>query len=36
VRKLSDEDMKALDDLKLEGDEGRTVNPSEGWGVELY
>jgi len=35
VRKLSEEDVKALDDLKL-GEEGRTVNPSEGWGVTLF
>jgi glycerol 2-dehydrogenase (NADP+) len=36
VRKLSDADFKALDALKLEGDEGRTVNPSKTWGVALY
>jgi glycerol 2-dehydrogenase (NADP+) len=36
VRKLSEEDFQALNDLKLEGDEGRTVNPSEEWGATLY
>jgi glycerol 2-dehydrogenase (NADP+) len=36
VKKLSEEDFQALNDLKLGGDEGRTVNPSKEWGVALY
>lgn len=36
VQKLSVEDMKALDSLAIANDEGRTINPSDGWGISLY
>lgn len=36
VRKLSDEDMKALDDLEIANGEGRTIDFTEAWGVPLY
>ena len=36
VRKLSDEDMKALDDMALPNGEGRTVDFTDAWGVPLF
>lgn len=36
VRKLSDEDMKALDALEIPNDKGRTVNMSSNWGIHLF
>jgi diketogulonate reductase-like aldo/keto reductase len=36
IRKLSDEDMKALDALAQPGDSGRTVDFREEWGVPLF
>nr|OQO28691.1 hypothetical protein B0A51_05732 [Rachicladosporium sp. CCFEE 5018] len=36
VRKLSDEDVKALDGLAQPGDSGRTVDFREKWGVDLF
>ncbi|WPH02212.1 Hypothetical protein R9X50_00506700 [Acrodontium crateriforme] len=36
VRRLSVEDMRALDSLAIPNEEGRTINPSEGWGISLF
>jgi glycerol 2-dehydrogenase (NADP+) len=36
IRKLSDEDTKALDALALPGDQGRTVDFTEEWGIPLF
>lgn len=36
VRKLPAEDVKKLDSLKQEGDQGRTVDFGKKWGVTLY
>ena len=36
VVRLSDEDMKTLDGLELEGTEGRTIDFSEQVGVKLF
>ncbi|KAK5127513.1 hypothetical protein LTR85_006852 [Meristemomyces frigidus] len=36
IRKLSDKDVKALDDLALPNEEGRTVDPSAEWDLPLY
>ena len=36
VRRLSDEDMKALDDLEIPNGGGRTIDYSEAWGVPLF
>ena len=36
VRKLSDEDMKALDDLEIPNGEGRTIDFTEAWGIKLW
>lgn len=36
VRRLSDEDMKALDDLEIPNGEGRTIDFIEAWGVKLW
>ncbi|KAK4549878.1 hypothetical protein LTR36_005179 [Oleoguttula mirabilis] len=36
IHQLSDEDMKALNDLALPNGEGRTVDPGDGWGVSLF
>jgi len=36
IKKLSDEDMKALNDMALPNEEGRTVNMSENWDVTLF
>lgn len=36
IRKLSVEDMNALDGMAMEGDSGRTVDPREGWGMPLF
>ena len=36
VRKLSEEDMKALDNLEIPDGKGRTINFSETWGVPLF
>lgn len=36
VRKLSDEDMKALDELEIPNGEGRTVGGQRGWGVNMF
>lgn len=36
IRKLSEEDTKAIDALARPGTEGRTVDFSEDWGVPLY
>lgn len=36
IRKLSAEDMKALDDMALPNDSGRTVDPREGWDIPMF
>ncbi|KAI9049385.1 hypothetical protein LZ554_006419 [Drepanopeziza brunnea f. sp. 'monogermtubi'] len=36
IRKLSDEDVEALDSLALPNGGGRTVDFSEAWGVKLF
>jgi diketogulonate reductase-like aldo/keto reductase len=36
IRKLSAEDMKALDSLAIPEDKGRTVNLPESWGVPVF
>lgn len=36
VRKLSDEDMKALNDLEIPNGEGRTIDFTEEWGIKLW
>ncbi|ETN41004.1 uncharacterized protein HMPREF1541_02936 [Cyphellophora europaea CBS 101466] len=36
VRKLSDEDMKALDDLEIPDGAGRTIDFTEEWGIKLW
>ncbi|KAK5171079.1 uncharacterized protein LTR77_004223 [Saxophila tyrrhenica] len=36
VRRLSDEDMRALDGLEIEDGKGRTIDFTEAWGVPLY
>lgn len=36
VQKLSDEDMKALDDLEVPNGKGRSIDFTDEWGVELY
>jgi diketogulonate reductase-like aldo/keto reductase len=36
IQKLSDEDMEALDAMAQPGDKGRTVDPSEEWGIPLF
>ncbi len=36
VRKLSDEDTKALDGLEIANGEGRTIDFTEAWGVPLF
>ncbi|TKA67780.1 hypothetical protein B0A55_06863 [Friedmanniomyces simplex] len=36
IRKLSEEDMEALDGLAVPNGEGRTVNFTEAWGVPLF
>jgi glycerol 2-dehydrogenase (NADP+) len=36
VRKLSDEDMQALNDLEIPNGEGRTIDFTEEWGVKLW
>ena len=36
VRALGDEDIKALDALAKPGDEGRTIDSREDWGVALF
>jgi len=36
IRKLSAEDMKALDDMAIPGETGRTVDPREGWGIPMF
>lgn len=36
VRKLSSEDMKALDDLEIPDGQGRTIGTTKPWGVNLF
>ena len=36
VRKLSEEDMKALNDMALPDEKGRTVDFADAWGVPLF
>ncbi len=36
IKKLSDEDMKAIDSLAIPGGEGRTVDFTESWGIPLF
>ena len=36
IRRLSDEDKKALDDLEKPNGEGRTIDFTEAWGVKLW
>ena len=36
IRRLTDEDNKALDDLEIPNGKGRTIQFSEAWGVKLY
>jgi diketogulonate reductase-like aldo/keto reductase len=36
VRKLPDEDMKALDALALPDGKGRTIDFTEDWGIPLF
>ena len=36
IRRLSDEDMKTLDDLAIPDSKGRTIDFTEEWGVKLY
>ena len=36
IRKLSEEDTKAIDALALPGSEGRTIDFTEAWGVPLF
>ncbi|KAF2160359.1 hypothetical protein M409DRAFT_60056 [Zasmidium cellare ATCC 36951] len=36
IRKLSDEDFEALNEMALPHDEGRTVDHREVWGVPMY
>lgn len=36
VRRLSDEDMKTLDDLEVPDGQGRSIDFTEAWGVKLW
>ena len=36
VRKLSEEDMKALNDLEIPDGQGRTIDFSDSWGIPLF
>lgn len=36
IRRLSDEDNKALDDLEVPNNEGRSIEFSDAWGVKLW
>ncbi len=36
IRKLSDEDMKALDDLERPDGTGRSIDFRKEWGVDLW
>ena len=36
VRRLSDKDQKALDDLEIPNRQGRTIDFTEEWGVALW
>lgn len=36
VRRLSDEDNKALDDLQRPGESGRSIDFTKKWGVKLW
>lgn len=36
IRKLSDDDMKAVDDLAIPDNEGRTIDFTDEWGAKLY
>lgn len=36
IRKLSDEDTKEIDALAQPGDQGRTVDVREAWGIPLF
>jgi glycerol 2-dehydrogenase (NADP+) len=36
VKKLSDEDMRKIDGLAKPGEEGRTTDPSGGWGMDFF
>lgn len=36
VRKLSDEDMKTLNDLEVPNGQGRSIDFTEAWGVKLW
>lgn len=36
IRRLSDEDKKALDDLEIPNGKGRSIDFTEEWGVKLY
>ncbi len=36
VKKLPEEDFDALSNLKLKGDEGRTIDYSENWDVKFF
>jgi diketogulonate reductase-like aldo/keto reductase len=36
IKKLSDADTKAIDDLALPGTEGRTIDFTEAWAVPLF
>ena len=36
IQKLSEEDKKALDDLGIPNDEGRSIDFVDAWGVKLW
>ena len=36
IRRLSEEDMKALNDLEVPDGEGRTIDWTEAWGIKLW
>lgn len=36
VRRLSEEDVRALDDLAVPQERGRTIDFTEAWGVQLF
>lgn len=36
IRRLSDEDQKALDDLEVPNGKGRSIDFTEEWGIKLW
>jgi len=36
IQRLSDADMKALDDLEVPNGQGRSIDFTESWGVKLW